>query len=110
MDEPASQMPTYIAAAVIVLLGYVLIPIAAGLWVGKRIRLPESYPTIRRGMRGAHLVACIILFIYTLIGLLVVDDPALGVATTLALMVGLCALIAGPVEMFLFVVRRTGKK
>jgi hypothetical protein len=110
MDEPASRMPTYIAAAVIVLLGYVLIPVAAGLWVGKRIRLPETYPTIRRVVRGAHLVACIILLIYTLVGLLVVEDPALGVPVTLALMAGFCVLIAGPGELFLFMVRRIGKK
>ncbi|MEZ6192417.1 MAG: hypothetical protein R3C45_14170 [Phycisphaerales bacterium] len=92
-------MPTYIAAAVIVLLGYVLIPIVAGLWVGKRIRLPESYPTIRRGMGSAPCCLHHPLFIYTLIGLLVVDDPVLGVATTLRLDAGPERPSAGPVEM-----------
>lgn len=102
-------MPTYITAAVIALLGYVVIPVVAGMWVGKRIRLPETYPTVRRFIRGAFVVVCIILLIYTFVGLLVVEDQDLDALTILALMAGFCVLVAGPGEIFLFMVRRGDK-
>lgn len=103
-------MPTYITAAIIVLLGYVVIPAAVGIWVGKHIRLPEAYPTIRRCIRRAFGIACIILLIYIFVGLLVVEDQDVGALTNLALMAGFCVLMAGPGEIFLFMVRRGGKQ